>query len=150
MEQIENQDKVTITYTGKLDSGEVFQTVTANQPLEITIGNQEAPPTLEDALKGMKEGEKKKVRIGPEESYGIRQKDLLQEIKKENLGDNINPTVGAILSLKVEKEGVEHKVPATIIEVKDDTITIDYNHPLAGHHLTYDLQVVKIEKHGRS
>ena len=147
MEKVENKDSVAIAYIGKLDNGTVFQTVTNDKPLKIVIGNGDTPPTLESALMGMKVGEKKQVRVGPEESYGIRQKDLLQELKRENLGEKIDPKPGMILSLKVEKDGQDHKIPATIIEVKDDIVTIDYNHPLAGHHLTYDLEVVNIIKH---
>ena len=148
MEQVEEKDKVAIAYTGKLDDGTVFQTVTNEKPLEIVIGNLEAPPTLENALMGMKVGERKRIRIDPEESYGIRDKNLLQELTREHLGIDNNPKVGTILTLKVEKDGQEHQIPATIVEIKGDIITIDYNHPLAGHHLTYDLEVVKIGKHG--
>ena len=144
MEQVEKKDRVAIRYIGKLDNGTVFQTVTSEKPLEIVIGNLEAPPTLESALMGMKVGEKKKVCIGPEESYGIRQKDLLQELQREDLGDKIEPKLGMVLSLKVDKDGQDHQIPATVVEVKDDIITVDYNHPLAGHNLTYDLEVVTI------
>jgi len=97
----------------------------------------------------MKVGEKKKIRVEPEACYGSRMKDLLQEIKRENLGNDIDPKPGMIVSLTVEKEGQSHKVPATVIEVKDNTVTIDYNHPLAGHNLTYDLEVVQIKKHSK-
>jgi len=149
MKQVEEKDTVTIKYVGKLDDGAVFQTVTGEKPLDIVLGSQEAPPTLENALLGMKVGEKKKIRVEPEEGYGSRMKDLLQEIKRENLGNDIDPKPGMIVSLTVEKEGQSHKVPATVIEVKDNTVTIDYNHPLAGHNLTYDLEVVQIKKHSK-
>jgi FKBP-type peptidyl-prolyl cis-trans isomerase 2 len=90
----------------------------------------------------MKKGDTKKIRIAPEEGYGARLKDLLHEIPKSVFGDKVVPKPGLIVSQRVEKDGAEHKVPATIIEVKADTIVIDYNHPLAGHHLTYELTLI--------
>jgi len=147
MQTIEANNTVTIIYTGKLDNGAVFQTATREEPMTIKMGNQDAPPTLEEALMGMAIGDKKTVRIDPAESYGPRVKDLLQKIKRENLGksdEEIKP--GTILSLTVERDGQKIPVPATVVEVKGDIITIDYNHPLAGHHLTYDLEVIEIIK----
>ncbi len=49
-----------------------------------------------------------------------------------------------LLSQKIERDGVEQKVPLTVMEVKDDLVVVDYNHPLAGHHLTYDLTIIDI------
>ncbi len=149
MKQVEKKDSVTITYTGKLDDGTVFNTADTNNPMKITLGNQEAPPTLEMALIGMKVGDKRRVRIDPDESYGQRMKNLLQELKKDQLGGNIEPKSGMVITLSVEKEGQVHQVPATIVEVKGDIVTIDYNHPLAGHHLTYELEVIDIQKHSQ-
>lgn len=152
MEQVEEKDKVAIAYVGKLDDGTVFTTVTSDKPLEIVMGNLEAPPTLENALLGMKVGEKKQVRIDPEENYGLRQKDLLQKLKKDQLGEAFNEStkVGSVLSLKIVKDGQEHTIPATIVEIQGDIITIDYNHPLAGHHLTYHVEIIDIEKQSAS
>lgn len=146
MKQVEAKDIVTITYTGRLDDGTVFKAAESENPMKLELGKQEAPPTLEAALMGMKIGDKKQVRIDPDESYGQRMKNLIQELNKEQIGDNIAPQPGMIISLAVEKDGHTHQVPATVIEVKGDIITIDYNHPLAGHHLTYDFEVIDIIK----
>ncbi len=66
MKYIEDKDTVAITYTGKLDDGKVFTTVTEKNPLIIILGNNDAPPTLEQALLGMAVGDKKIVRLPPE------------------------------------------------------------------------------------
>ncbi len=146
MSQVENGDSVTIIYEGKLDTGENFKSINKDEPFTIIMGNSEAPPTLEQALLGMSVGEQKKTRVPPEEGYGPRQKSLLQELQKSTFGDKITPKPGMILSLNVEKDGQPHQVPVTVIEVKDDIVTVDYNHPLAGHHLTYDFSVIEIKK----
>lgn len=146
MSQIEPNDTVVIEYEGKLDNGEVFKTVTKDKPFTVTLGSGDCPPTLEQALVGMSVNEKKVVRLPPEEGYGPRQKDLLQEIALSTFGDKIIPKPGMLLSLNVDKEGQPHKIPATVIEIKEDVVVVDYNHPLAGHHLTYHLSVIDIHK----
>ena len=147
MHIIEENDKVKLTFIGKMDDGQVFKEVTAEKPIEITIGNNELPPTVESALMGLKVGDKTTIRTPPDESYGPRHQDLVHEIPLAALGNKITPTLGMVLSQKVEKDGEQHEVPATVVEITDDTVKIDYNHPAAGHHLTYDISVLEISKH---
>jgi FKBP-type peptidyl-prolyl cis-trans isomerase SlpA len=146
MEYVEEKDTVSIIYTGKLDNGEVFTTVSEQKPLVITLGESDAPPTLEQALLGMSVGDKKKVRLPPEEGYGPRRKELLHTLSRKTFGNKITPTPGMILSLSIEKDGKDHQVPATILEVNTDTVVVDYNHPLSGHYLTYELTLIALEK----
>ncbi len=146
MSSIQNNSRVTIAYEGKLDNGDTFINVTEKQPHTFTLGNQEMPPTVENSLIGLKVGETAKVRVSPEEGYGHRQKILLHTISRKKFSDKIVPKPGMILSLNVEKDGEEHQVPATIMEVSNESVVVDYNHPLAGHHLTYHLKVLHIEK----
>lgn len=146
MPQVQQNNKVTISFTGKLENGTTFQSVSEAAPLVITIGSHDIPPTLEQALIGMSVGEQKVVQVGPDEGYGPRQKDLLQTLNRNTISAKLIPQVGMILSLKVKRDGQEHQVPATIVEVDNDTIVVDYNHPLAGHNLTYDITVISIEK----
>lgn len=114
--------------------------------MEITIGNSELPPSVEIEIGGLKVGDRKKVRVPPEEGYGPRIKDLVHEIPRTSFGDHITPTPGMVLSQKIEKEGEQHDIPATVVEVNEDNVTIDYNHPAAGHHLNYDISILQINK----
>ena len=145
MSTITANSKVTIAYEGKLDNGEPFKTVSEKSPQTFTVGQHQLPPTLEQALMGLKEGDTKKVRVPPEEGYGARQKMLLHTISRRSLGEKITPKPGMILSMKVNKDGTDHQVPATVMEVSHETVVIDYNHPLAGHHLTYYVTILKVE-----
>ena len=144
MDTVKENDSISITFTGMLDNGAVFAEVPATQPMKIRLGDSELPPTVEMAVIGMQKGESKKIRVSPDEGYGPRLKDLLHEVPKGTFGDRIDPKPGMILSQKVEKDGVEQKVPVTVIEVKEEVVVLDYNHPLAGHHLTYEVTVVDI------
>ena len=145
MATIKKDSTVKLVYIGKLDNGEVFKTVNEDAPLTLKMGNQELPPTLENALIGLNVGQSKTIRVTPEEGYGARQKLLVQKISRKSLGDKITPKPGMILSLKVSKDGEEHQVPATVMKVEADTIEIDYNHPLAGHHLTYNVTILDVQ-----
>ncbi len=145
MATIKEDSTVTLIYIGKLDNGEVFKTITEESPMTLKMGNHELPPTLENAIIGLGVGESKTVRVTPEEGYGARQKLLVQQISRKSLGDKITPRPGMILSLKVSKNGEEHQVPATVMKVDNDIIEIDYNHPLAGHHLTYDVTILDVQ-----
>ncbi len=144
MDSVKENDRITITFTGKLDNGAVFTEVGPAEPMTVKLGESELPPTVEMAIVGMRKGERKKIRVSPDEGYGPRLKDLVHEIPKKNFTSRIDPQPGMLLSQKIERDGVEQKVPLTVMEVKDDLVVVDYNHPLAGHHLTYDLTVIDI------
>ncbi len=136
---------VSLALVGKLDNGEIFISIEEQDPLRTQIGNNDLPPTVEQTLLEMTVGERRKIRIPPEEGFGPRQKDLLQTIDSQKMVDTLQPQPGMVLALKIDKEGVEEKVPATVISVEGSRITVDYNHPLAGHHLTYELTLLEIQ-----
>lgn len=142
----QKNDTVALAFTGKLDNGEVFITQEESKPLLARIGNSDLPPTLEQEIQKMEVGERKKIRVPPEEGFGPRQKDLVQTIDNPKLIETLDPKPGMILSLKVDKDGVEQSVPATVIKVEGTSVTVDYNHPCAGHHLTYDLLLIDIKR----
>jgi FKBP-type peptidyl-prolyl cis-trans isomerase 2 len=143
---VENHDQVTITFIGSLDNGAVFTRVAADNPMTFLIGDAELPPSVEQTLIGMKIGETRTVRVDPDEGYGPRMKNLLHEVPKSTIEHRFAPKPGMLISQKVERDGEQHTVPATIIEVRDATVILDYNHPLAGHHLTYELTVLALQK----
>ncbi len=137
---------VTLAFVGKLDNGEIFIAVEEQEPLSVQIGQSDLPPSVEAALLQMKVGERRKVRVPPEEGFGPRQKSLLQTLDNQSMVDALQPKPGMVLSLKIDKDGVEQKVPATVISVEGSQVTVDYNHPLAGHHLTYELTLLNIQQ----
>ena len=136
---------VTLAFIGKLDNGEIFTSVEEKEPLTTQIGSKDLPPTVEQELLQMTIGERRKIRVPPEEGFGPRHKDLLQTLDNQNMVDTLQPKPGMVLSLKIDKDGTEQKVPATVISVEGSQITVDYNHPLAGHHLTYELTLLDIQ-----
>lgn len=146
MTRPKDNDTVVLSFTGKLDNGDVFFVAEKSDPMYVKIGNSDLPPTVENKLREMKVGEFSKVRVPPEEGYGLRTKDLLQVIESQQMVDSIKPVPGMVITLNVEKDGEKQKVPATVMEVDGPKVTVDYNHPLAGHHLTYELEILEIQK----
>ena len=144
MKTVQTNDTVTLTYTGTLDTGEVFSSTGEDNPITVKIGDSDLPPTVENSLLGMQLGQSCTVRVSPDEGYGARQKNLLQTIKNREVVDKIQPKPGMIITLRVDREGQQVPVPATVMEVGEDFMVVDYNHPLAGHHLTYRLTVLDI------
>ena len=145
MQQVQKNDTVTVTLTGTLDNETIFDTIDESDPLVIQLGEEGVPKPIQRILLGMQVGEMRKVHLEAEEGeFGIRRSDLLQEIPKNQFTDKIEPKVGLVLSMNVEKANVTHQVPATIVEIKNDSIMIDYNHPLAGHPLNYEITVIEI------
>ncbi len=140
MTQVQTGNQVKVHYTGRLDSGQVFDSSADREPLEFTLGQGQLIPGFEAAVTGMQVGDKKTVTIPAEDAYGPRQDDLLFSVERSQLPDTIQPEVGQ--QLQVNQEGQTAVV--TISELTDTTMTLDANHPLAGENLTFDLEVVEV------
>ncbi len=147
MKQVQKKDTVTITLVGSLDNETVFDTIDKSEPLVFTMGDKGIPKPIQRILLGMQIGEMRTVHLSPEEGeFGIRRSDLLHEIPKNSFSKKIEPKVGLVISMDVDSGGLTHKVPATIVEIRTDSITIDYNHPLAGHPLNYKISLIDISR----
>ena len=131
--------KVKVHYTGTLSDGEIFDSSEGKEPLEFTIGNGEVIPGFENGIKDMKLNEEKTIKISAKDAYGESIKELIRDIPRDKFPPKID--VGGRLVLK-SPEG--QSVPAVIIGVKQDAVTIDLNHPLAGKDLTFKIKVVAI------
>ena len=140
MEKIKNGDTVKVHYTGKFESGEVFDTSLSEgrEPLNVTLGQGMLIPGFENGLIGMVIGEKKTVEIEPEDAYGHPQEELMNEAPKEHFPQDVK--VGDMLT----GQGPMGPVTVKVVEIKDETVIIDANHPLAGKKLIFDLEVVSV------
>lgn len=142
MNQVKNNDTVKVHYTGKLTNGQIFDSSLEREPLEVTLGEGRLIPGFENALLDMKVNEKKTVEIAKEEAYGDVLKELFHEVQREHLPQDIEPEVGMGLASQ-GPDGIEHQF--RVVEVKDDHIVVDGNHPLAGQDLIFDLELIEIK-----
>jgi len=110
-------------------------------PLEIKVGEGQIVPGLAAGIMGMKAGETKKISVKPENGYGLVKEEAFQEVKKDTLPEGYDATVGKPVRLQVSENQF---ATGRISEVKDDAMMIDFNHPLAGKTLDFDIEIVEI------
>ncbi|PKG51144.1 MULTISPECIES: FKBP-type peptidyl-prolyl cis-trans isomerase [Olleya] len=142
MDQVKENNTVKVNYTGKLSDGQIFDSSEGREPLEFTLGQGQLIPGFEKGVIDMKLNEKKTITIAKEEAYGDVNPALIQEVSKSDLPEDMTPAVGMGLVSKTE-DGRETNL--LVVEVKDETIVLDANHPLAGKDLIFDLEVVGIK-----
>ncbi len=136
-------DRVKVHYTGRLKDGTVFDTTEGGEPLEFVLGSGEIIPAFEDNIIGMEVGEKKTFVIKAIEAYGPHREELVLEVGKEEFPPDIAPREGQQLQL-TQPDG--HSFIVTVKEVKENSVVLDANHPLAGKDLTFDVELVGIEE----
>jgi peptidylprolyl isomerase len=159
-------DKVRINYTGTLEDGSVFDTTIKESgccedddcgcddegceddgcgcesgPMELTIGEEDFFSQVEEALIGMAPGEKKTVTIPAEDAFGEYDEEEVFSISREQLTGDIVPEVGMELELTGDDD---EPVEVTVVEVTEETLTVDANHPLAGEDITYEIELLEI------
>ncbi len=141
MSRVKKDDTVKVHYTGKLNDGQVFDSSLNRDPLEFKVGAGMMIPGFEKGVLDMELNEKKEISIAPEEAYGEVKKELFQEIPKSQLPAEIKPEVGMGLAAQMP-DGREQQL--RIAEVKEESIVVDANHPLAGKELNFEIEVVEI------
>ncbi|MCH5373010.1 MAG: peptidylprolyl isomerase [Planctomycetes bacterium] len=141
MSQAKSGDTVKIHYTGTLEDGTEFDSSADREPLEFTLGSGQVISGFDKAVEGMAVGDSKSVNIPPEDAYGPRHDQMIQDIPKSALPDDLEPTEGMALQAKGQDGRV---INLTVTSVDDESITVDGNHPLAGKSLNFDIQLVAI------
>ena len=141
MGQAKSGDTVKIHYTGKLDDGTQFDSSAGRDPLEFQLGGGQVIRGFDEAVEGMAVGDSKDVSLEPENAYGQRQEHLVQEVPRSALPDDLNPEEGMALQATDPQGQVTQ---FAVVEVSEDTITVDANHPLAGQTLHFSLELVAI------
>jgi len=141
MSPVQLLDTVSVSYTASLPSGEVIESAPESKPITLVIGSGRILKAVEASLMGMEPGQLKTVNILPEDAYGPYYKALVHEVARSTFAGRIDPKPGMILSLAIDKDGVQQQVPATVLAISSDSVTIDYNHPLAGQTISYTVKV---------
>ena len=142
MSKVKDGNTVKVHYTGTLKDGSVFDTSAEREPLEFKLGEGQLIPGFEKAVIGMEEGESTKIDIPVKEAYGEACEDLIINVPKDQLPDDVEPEVGMQLQVN-QPDG--QPVPVRVAEISDDELTLDANHPLAGKDLSFEIEVVEIK-----
>ncbi len=142
MASAKNGDYVQLHYTGRLEDGTVFDTSTDREPLEFQVGGGGIIAGFNDAVIGMEVDSEKEVTLTPDQAYGDLREDLKREFPNSMLGDH-KIEVGQELRFASPHGPVTGKV----VSMEADKFTVDFNHPLAGKTLLFNIKVVGITDH---
>ncbi len=137
---IESGKTVKIHYKGTLEDGTVFDSSEGRDPLAFDIGAEQVIPGFEAAVVAMDTGETTTVTIPCGEAYGETRDEMVGQIPRASLPDDLEPEVGMMLQM----DSPDGAMPVQVVQVEDDTVTLDGNHPLAGKDLTFELTLVEI------
>lgn len=141
MAQVKHGDVVRVHYTGKLVSGDQFDSSVGREPLEFTVGAGMMIKGFDDAMPGMAVGEKKTVNIAAADAYGEKDPNAIIEFPKENVPEDMKLEPGMQLTLSNE---AGQPFPVVVVEVKEEVIVLDANHFLAGQELVFDIELIEL------
>ena len=142
MSQAKSGDSVKIHYTGTLEDGTQFDSSSGREPLAFELGSGQVIPGFEKAVEGMSVGDNKTVNIPAEEAYGPHNQQMVQDVPRSALPEDLTPEIG----MGLQAQGPDGQVANLVVTaVEEDSITVDGNHPLAGKALNFDIELVSID-----
>ncbi|MBW7981497.1 FKBP-type peptidyl-prolyl cis-trans isomerase [Enterobacillus tribolii] len=142
-EQVQHDSAVLVHFTLMLEDGtQAESTHASGKPALFRLGDGSLSPALEQHLHGLKPGEKTRFTLQPQDAFGDKNPDLLQYFLPRDFAETGVPEAGTIM-LFTAMDGSE--MPGIVRDVTGDSITVDFNHPLAGHPVTFDLEVLEID-----
>jgi peptidylprolyl isomerase len=134
-------DTVKIHYTCKLEDGTVADSSNGIDPIEFTLGKRDVIKGLEEAVMGMKVGQSKTVNIPPGKAYGLRHEDWALEVPRNKMPEGIKAEAGVCIEIPGEDGSSS---TATVTHISGSSVTLDFNHPLAGKELIFDISLLEI------
>lgn len=135
-------DTVRVHFTGRFTEGSVVTSTEGMAPIQIEIGEGKALKGLEKGIVGMCAGDRKTIEVPPGDGFGEHQENLVAEIRKELLPKDMIPEVG--MTLKMNPSNGDATVEFQIQEIGESTVTLDGNHPLAGHTIVFEVELIEI------
>ncbi|MFM8711528.1 MAG: peptidylprolyl isomerase [Sphingomonadales bacterium] len=142
MATVKSGDKIKVHYHGKLVSGETFDSSAGREPLAFEVGSGAVIKGFDEGVTGMAIGEKKTIQIPFLEAYGAHNAEMVIEMPKDRFPADMEVTIGMPLHMS---DGQGRQFQVTVTEIKETSVLLDANHPLAGKDLIFDLELVAIE-----
>lgn len=142
--QVKKGDTVKVHYTGTLTDGSEFDSsYKRNEPIQFQSGSGQMIPGFDEAVIGMSVGEKKTINIPSAMAYGEQLTENFLEVSKDSFPTEFTFVEGEMVQGKTE---TGQPLQATILEIKEDSVILDFNHPLAGEDLNFDIELVSISE----
>ena len=133
-------DQIKVNYVGRFDNGEVFDSSEGREPLEFLVGAEQVIAGFDQAVVGLKSGESCKVVVAPADGYGEHVPEMVVTIERQQIPDNDKLMLGSMLEVGME-DGQSLEVQ--VVELSDETVVLDGNHPLAGKELHFEIELLE-------
>jgi peptidylprolyl isomerase len=141
MKNVQKGDTVKVHYTGRLDDGTEFASSRDDGPIMFTIGDFKYIPGLEEGTIGMFEGDRKTIRLEPNQAFGEKRPELVSKVPRNDIPDNIELAVGRHLQMNMSSGD---KIDVLVTEISEEEVTLDANHVLAGQPVIFDIELVEV------
>lgn len=139
--KVRKDDTVKLHYTCKLANGTMIDASAAGKPLEFVVGRGDVIKGLDEAVAGMKVGETNTIRVAAEKAYGPRHEEWVLEVARDKIPGDWSPEVG--LHYEIPRENGQ-STTATVTRVSSSSVTLDFNHPLSGQELIFEVSILEI------
>ncbi|OZG71471.1 peptidylprolyl isomerase [Hahella sp. CCB-MM4] len=135
--------KITLNFELRLDSGEVVDSTFDKAPGTFEFGDGTLPAGFEELMRGMASGERKIFQVKPEQGFGMQNPQNLQTFRREDFShlDTLEP--GMVMSFA---DAAKAELPGVVAKVSDDEVIVDFNHPLAGRHLEFEVEIIELSE----
>ena len=134
--------RVLMHYTLSLEDGSEVDSSRGDEPLRFTLGDGTLIHGLEQALLGFQAGDQQLLYIEPQDGFGLRDEDNVHAMPRSDFNVEMELEPGTIVAFEAPNG---EEVPGMIIELNDDSVSVDFNHPLAGHRLIFDIEILEVE-----
>ncbi|WP_419835940.1 FKBP-type peptidyl-prolyl cis-trans isomerase [Endozoicomonas atrinae] len=139
---IEKGSKVTLHFSLKLDDGSVVDSTSSEKPASLTIGDGNLPEGFEETLYGLASGEDRVSRIPPEKAFGMPNPNNVQRIPRGSFASGVELEEGLVMSFS---DAANSELPGVVRAFDDEVVEVDFNHPLSGRHLIFEVQILDVQ-----
>jgi len=134
--------KVELHFSLKLaDTGELVDSTFEKKPAELVIGDGNLPAAFEAVIHGMKAGERTIERIEPKDGFGQHNPSNVQKISKDQFDPSVELSEGLVVSFQ---DKAKSELPGVVAAIDDKMVTVDFNHPLAGRELEFEVEILSV------
>ena len=134
--------RVTLLFSIELESGEQIDS-TEQKPAEFSVGDGKLLPGFENAMFGMKSGDKGKLLIPAESAFGLHNEENVQRLRRGQFQANMELAVGLMMSFSDPQDA---ELPGVITKIQGESIEVDFNHPLAGNDIVFDVEIISVDQ----
>ena len=133
--------KVKLHYSLFLHDGRVVENSQGDDPLVLVVGRGELESGLEQCLYGLRMGQKRRFAISPQQGFGFSDPGAIQSLAKKDFPQDIPLEPGIIIEFTTPGDD---RIPGTIIKIGDDSVEVDFNHPLAGREFIFEVEILEV------